>query len=139
MWVLEDAEKLEWSNHIFLPLSHYEQGLQIFKLVGITDDGQLIYVQSTVFKSFPIIYIHPTRKTFRRVEYRGIADEDIRQRNGFGERSLRGLQVYPNHNETLLSLWLFLFVFFFGFLMITFSLWHFCNKHGLFDYIPSFY
>ncbi|ESQ43446.1 hypothetical protein EUTSA_v10015925mg [Eutrema salsugineum] len=30
LWVLEDAEKQEWSNHIFLLLSHYDQGLQNF-------------------------------------------------------------------------------------------------------------
>lgn len=103
MWVLEDPEKHQWSNLIFLPPSHYDQ-VQNFKLVGVTDGGELIYVQSTVFKLLPVIYIHPARKSFRRVEYRGIADEDARQRHGLGEGRLRVFQVFPNHIETLLSL-----------------------------------
>lgn len=104
MWVLEDAEKLKWSNHIFLPLSHYyDQGLENFKLMGTTDEGELIYVQTKLFKSFHVIYIHPRRKTFRKVDYRGIVDDEFRKRHRLGEGRLRGLQVFPNHVETLLS------------------------------------
>ncbi|ESQ30387.1 hypothetical protein EUTSA_v10012059mg [Eutrema salsugineum] len=104
LWVLEDAEKHEWSKHILLPLSHYDQGLQNFKLVGVTDDGELVYVQNTAFKCVPVIYVDPKRQTFRRIEFRGIADDDFRQRNGLGDRRLRDLQSFPNHIETLLSL-----------------------------------
>ncbi|XP_024006236.1 putative F-box protein At1g47730 [Eutrema salsugineum] len=104
LWILEDAEKQEWSNDIFSPLSNYDQGLQNFKLVGVTDDGELVYVQNTAFKCVPVIYVDPKRQTFRRIEFRGIADDDFRQRNGLGDRRLRDLQSFPNHIETLLSL-----------------------------------
>ncbi|CAL9218063.1 unnamed protein product [Arabidopsis halleri] len=105
MWVLEDAEKHEWSSHNLLPLSHYDRGSEnLFKLIGITNDGELIYVPKAVFESFDVIYIDSKRKTFRRVEYRGIGDKDFRQRNELGEKPLRGLQFYPNHIETLMSL-----------------------------------
>ncbi|EFH67668.1 hypothetical protein ARALYDRAFT_336931 [Arabidopsis lyrata subsp. lyrata] len=105
MWVLEDAEKQEWSSYNLLPLSHYDPGSEdLFKLIGITIDGELIYVPNAVFESFDVIYIDPKRKTFRRVGYRGIGDKDFRQRNELGEKPLRGLQFYPNHIETLMSL-----------------------------------
>lgn len=102
MWVLKDANKLEWLNHIFLPLSHYGRGLKNkFKLTGITGDGELIYVPRTALKSdLHIIYVNPMTKTFRRVEYNGLADYDFRQRYGLGDRPLRGLQYFPNHMET---------------------------------------
>lgn len=102
MWVLKDANKLEWLNHIFLPLSHYGRGLKNkFKLTGITGDGELIYVPRTALKSdLHIIYVNPMTKTFRRVKYNGLADYDFRQRYGLGDRPLRGLQYFPNHMET---------------------------------------
>ncbi|KAG7594429.1 F-box associated domain type 3 [Arabidopsis thaliana x Arabidopsis arenosa] len=105
MWVLEDAQKHEWSSYNLLPISHYDPGSEdLFKLIGITIDGELIYVPRAVFKSFDVIYIDPKRKTFRRVEYRGIGDKDFRQRNELGDKPLRGLQFYPNHIETLMSM-----------------------------------
>ncbi|EFH70352.1 predicted protein [Arabidopsis lyrata subsp. lyrata] len=76
----EDAKKGEWSTYNFLPLSHYDRGSENhFKLIGMTNDGELIYVPNTVFESFDVIYIDPIRKTFRRVKYKGIADKDFRQ------------------------------------------------------------
>ncbi|XP_010501948.1 PREDICTED: putative F-box protein At1g47730 [Camelina sativa] len=105
LWVLKDAQQLEWSNHILLPLSHYGRGLKNkFKLIGITGDGELIYVPTTALKSdLHIIYINPMTKTFRRVEYNGIANNDFRQRYGLGERPLRGIQYFPNHIEPFIS------------------------------------
>ncbi|KAG7594785.1 F-box associated domain type 3 [Arabidopsis thaliana x Arabidopsis arenosa] len=105
MWVLKDANKLEWLNHIFQPLSHYGRGLKNkFKLIGITGDGELIYVPTTALKcDLHIIYVNPMTKTFRRVEYNGLADSDFRQRYGLGDRPLRGLQYFPNHMENLMS------------------------------------
>ncbi|KAJ4901925.1 putative F-box protein [Raphanus sativus] len=103
MWVLEDAEKLKWSNHIFLPLSHYDQVLGVdFKLVGSNDESG-VYVQTKLSKSFHVIYIHPKRKTFKKVEYSGIVDDDFRKHHGLGDGRLHELQVFPNHIETLLS------------------------------------
>nr|AAG51533.1 hypothetical protein; 35539-34386 [Arabidopsis thaliana] len=106
MWVLEGEKKGEWSTYNFLPLSHYDRRLEFhFKLIGITNDGELIYVPNTVFKTFEVIYIDPIRKTFSLVKYEGVADKGFRQRNGLGEdKPLRGIQYSPNHVETLLSL-----------------------------------
>ncbi|XP_010501884.1 PREDICTED: F-box protein At1g48060-like [Camelina sativa] len=106
MWVLEDAEKSEWSSHSFLPISHYDRGAENnFKLIGTTNDGELIYVPNTVFESFDVVYIDPVRETFRRVKYKGVADKEFRQRNGLGaDKAFRGVQYSPNHIETLMSL-----------------------------------
>ncbi|CAH8254866.1 unnamed protein product [Arabidopsis lyrata] len=106
MWVLEDAKKGEWSTYNFLPLSHYDRSSEThFKLIGITNDGELIYVPYMVFESFDVIYIDPIRKTFRRVKYKGVADKGFRQRNGLEEhKPLRGIQYSPNHVDTLISL-----------------------------------
>lgn len=58
MWVLEDAAKHKWSNHLYSPLSHYGKDLQHeFKLSGITDDGELIYVPRMLLLPLYIIYI----------------------------------------------------------------------------------
>ncbi|WZZ52349.1 hypothetical protein YC2023_052456 [Brassica napus] len=54
-------------------------GLENFKLTGSSDDGELIYVQTKLFKSFHVIY-------------RGIVDNDFRKRHGLGDGRLRGLQ-----------------------------------------------
>ena len=68
----------------------FSLGLENFKLTGSSDDGELIYVQTKLFKSFHVIY-------------RGIVDNDFRKRHGLGDGRLRGLQVFHNHIETLLS------------------------------------
>lgn len=78
IWVLEYAEKRQW-------------------LVGISDDGELIFVSKAILKSFDIIYIDPKRGTSRSVTYKGIVDYDFRQRNGFGVNyvPLNLLQFFP--------------------------------------------
>ncbi|XP_006304868.2 putative F-box protein At1g47730, partial [Capsella rubella] len=105
VWVLKDAEKIEWVNHIFLPLKHYGRGLKDkFRLIGVTGDGEFIYVPTTALQSdLDIIYINPMTKTFRRVEYNGIADYAFRHRYGLGVRPLRGIQYFPNHVEPFTS------------------------------------
>ncbi|KAL1214122.1 putative F-box protein [Cardamine amara subsp. amara] len=105
MWVLEDAEKHEWSRRNFLPLSHYDRHAdKFFKLIGITNDGELIYVPKSVHEPFHVIYIDPIRQRFRKVHYRGILDADFRLRNGLGDKPVTGFQFFPNHIETLMPL-----------------------------------
>ncbi|XP_006306002.2 F-box protein At1g48060 isoform X2 [Capsella rubella] len=105
MLVLED-ERRGWSSHKFLPISHYDRGAENnFKLIGVTNDGELIYVPNTVFGSFDVVYIDPVKETYRRVKYKGVADREFRQRNGLEDlKAFRGIQYSPNHIETLMSL-----------------------------------
>ncbi|CAA0276954.1 unnamed protein product [Arabidopsis thaliana] len=105
LWVLEDVEKREWSCHTYLPISHYEPGLEnYFNLTGITNDGELIYVPNTVLERFHVIYFDAIRETFRRVIYKGVADKGFRLRNGLEDKPIRRLHFFPNHIETLMSL-----------------------------------
>lgn len=98
MWVLEDAMKSQWRHRHYLPLSHYfGQDLhKQFKLIGITDDGELIYSPKAVFDYLYIIYVDPKRKTFRRVEDKRIVVDE-------GSSLDHRPQYIPNHIETLLS------------------------------------
>lgn len=102
MWVLEDAMKNQWRQRHYKPLSHYVgQDLhKQFKLIGVTDDGELIYSPKAFFNFLYIIYIDPKRKTFRRVEDRRIVGDEG---SSLGDRS-QCMMCIPNHIETLLSL-----------------------------------
>ena len=68
MCVLEDARKNQWCHHLYSPLSHYVgQDLhKQFKIIGITDDGELIYSPKTFSNFLYIIYILIPRE--RRLE-----------------------------------------------------------------------
>ncbi|KAL1212378.1 putative F-box protein [Cardamine amara subsp. amara] len=103
LWVLENAEKHDWSEKSFLaPFSHTDPSLKgRFKLSGVTDNGEFSYVQSTFLRSFYIKYFDPKRNIFRMVKFKGIADREFRRTNGLGNRLLDGLQTFPSHVENL--------------------------------------
>ncbi|EOA34037.1 hypothetical protein CARUB_v10021537mg [Capsella rubella] len=103
LWILKDAEQHQWSyQHFVTPFSRSLK--KIYKLYGVNDDGEFIFVQSTFLKSFVILYFDPGRSSLRRVEFKGVADEEFRFKNGLGNKRLRALFSFPNHVETLTSL-----------------------------------
>ncbi|WZZ64237.1 hypothetical protein YC2023_075607 [Brassica napus] len=84
LWILQDAEKHVWSPKNFLvPFHYYDQSLKLVcNLIGITDAGEIVYVPERCYKSFYVIYYDSERNKFHRVEYKGIADDESRLKNG---------------------------------------------------------
>ncbi|EFH64185.1 hypothetical protein ARALYDRAFT_315031 [Arabidopsis lyrata subsp. lyrata] len=101
-----DAEKHKWSDKSFpVPFSHTDPVLKAkFKLSGITDAGEFIYLPSTFLRSFYIKYYDPKRNSFRTVEFKGVADREFRHKSGLGNRRVYALQTFPNHMDNLISL-----------------------------------
>ncbi|VYS48711.1 unnamed protein product [Arabidopsis thaliana] len=99
LWTLEDAEKHIWSCKLFLaPLAHYDRSLKTdFKLDGITHAGEFIYVPSTFLKSFYVLYFDPKKNSFRKVEFRGTADEVFRLSHGLGNKKVNRLYTFSHH------------------------------------------
>ncbi|XP_019082655.1 PREDICTED: putative F-box protein At1g50870 [Camelina sativa] len=103
MWILMDAEQSQWScKHFLTPFTRRLK--KVYKIYCVTDAGEFIYVIRTFLKSFVILYFDPERNSLRRVEFKGIADEDFRFKNGLGNKRLCTLFSFPNHVETLMSL-----------------------------------
>ncbi|CAL9240151.1 unnamed protein product, partial [Arabidopsis halleri] len=103
LWILEDAEQNQWSyKHFLTPFARNLKN--IYRIYGVTDAGEFIYVPCTFLKSFVILYFDPGRYSLRRVEFKGIADEEFRFSNGLGNKRLRALYTFPNHVESLTSL-----------------------------------
>ncbi|EOA36767.1 hypothetical protein CARUB_v10012657mg [Capsella rubella] len=97
LWVLEDNAK--WlCKHFTAP------PLKSCGINGITDDGDFVYVPYGVQISFYIGYYDPERKSFRKVDFKGVADADFRLRNGLGNGRLHPFHTCLNNIENLLSL-----------------------------------
>ncbi|ESQ34650.1 hypothetical protein EUTSA_v10009934mg, partial [Eutrema salsugineum] len=106
MWILEDAEKHEWScKHFHLPFPSNDPVSNTFlRLKGVNDADELIYVPRKLVNPFHILYYHPGRNSFRRVIVDGVADEQFMRRNGLDDKtSLITISAYSNHIDTLLS------------------------------------
>lgn len=105
LWILQDAEKHVWSSKNFLaPYHYYERSLKIVcSLIGITDAGEIVYVPVRCYKSFYVIYYDPKRNKFHRVEYKGIADDESRLKNGLVKSRLFNIPIVSDHIESLMS------------------------------------
>ncbi|CAH8313016.1 unnamed protein product [Eruca vesicaria subsp. sativa] len=103
LWILQDAEKHVWSPKNFLvPFYYYDRSLKIAcNLIGITDSGEIVYVPVRFYKSFYVIYYDPKRNRFHRVEYKGIADDESRLKNGLVRSRLFNIPIVSNHMESL--------------------------------------
>ncbi|KAJ4903366.1 F-box protein DOR [Raphanus sativus] len=79
MWVLQDSEKHEWSNHIYkLPsLSEYICGGQNLFFVGVTGGNEIALCRNYVFRRpFYVYYYNLNCGTIRRVEVQGMGPFD---------------------------------------------------------------
>ncbi|KAG2304873.1 hypothetical protein Bca52824_033524 [Brassica carinata] len=105
LWISQDAEKHVWSSTNFLaPFHYYDQNLKIVcTLIGITDAGEIVYVPEKCYKSFYVIYYDSKRNKFHRVEYKGIADDESRLKNGLIKSRLFNIPIVSNHMESLMS------------------------------------
>lgn len=99
---MEDAKKHKWSCRRFVvPFFGYDRRLRTkWKISGVTDAGELIYVSSSFLGSFYGLYFDPKRDSLKRVKFKGTADDEFRFSNGLGSKRLHG----PNHIESLISL-----------------------------------
>ncbi|KAG5392109.1 hypothetical protein IGI04_022072 [Brassica rapa subsp. trilocularis] len=80
-------KKHVWSPKNFLaPLSYYER-------------NELVYVPERFCKSFYIIYYDLKRNKFHRVEYKGIAEDESRLKNGLVKSRLFNIHIVSNHIE----------------------------------------
>ncbi|XP_010463253.1 PREDICTED: putative F-box protein At1g47790 [Camelina sativa] len=93
LWILEDAGKQKWSRKEFLvPFRYHQKGVEL-KLKSFTHTGELIYVPPTFHKSDYILFCDPVRESFRRFQFKGIADDE----SGNGVRNGYVLHSFPNH------------------------------------------
>ncbi|RID59122.1 hypothetical protein BRARA_F02371 [Brassica rapa] len=95
LWILEDAEKHEWSRKdSYLPFVTRKGSitLSFFTLSGETVDDELIYLPMFAGGPFYAIYYDLERNRVRKVEYEGIGEIEFRS------------HCFPNHIESLMSL-----------------------------------
>ncbi|WZZ00737.1 hypothetical protein YC2023_073065 [Brassica napus] len=95
LWILEDAEKHEWSRKdSYLPFVTRKGSitLSFFTLSGETVDDELIYIPMFAGGPFYAIYYDLERNRVRKVEYEGIGEIEFRS------------HCFPNHIESLMSL-----------------------------------
>ncbi|KAJ4879470.1 putative F-box protein [Raphanus sativus] len=69
MWVLEDIEKHEWSEHLFTVPGDKFSGLRYVNVVGVTATGEIVLMEDT--NPFYVFYFHPQRNTVKRLEVQG--------------------------------------------------------------------
>lgn len=108
LWVLEDAEKEEWSCQEFCsPYSPYDPIAKVdCFLSGVTDDGEFVYVSvSWQDKEIHVSYYDTKRNSYRRIKIKRFEDNDqfwLRS-NGCGD-DWEFIGSMPNHIENLMSI-----------------------------------
>lgn len=72
LWVLENAEKQEWSKRVFLmePLIGDDVSNSL-SLVGVTSIGEIVFSTKYTSKQVYVFYINPERNTTKTVDIRG--------------------------------------------------------------------
>ncbi|CAL9231213.1 unnamed protein product [Arabidopsis halleri] len=103
LWILEDAEKQEWSELRFARPSEWDDLLEdYFTSEGESHTGELIMVDSRLISSepFSVCYYDFHRESLRRVEVQGIADDEFRRVHGIGKRT-REILGFPGYVENI--------------------------------------
>ncbi|XP_013594383.1 PREDICTED: putative F-box protein At1g47790 [Brassica oleracea var. oleracea] len=112
LWILEDAQQHKWSRQDFF--QHFGDIDRSFKLTGFTHAGEFIYVPKRVSRSFNILLCDPVRNSWRRFEFKGLANE-VSVHNGVEEDDDDDdddddeyrpyeLDAFPNHIDSQMSL-----------------------------------
>ncbi|KAG7594982.1 F-box domain [Arabidopsis thaliana x Arabidopsis arenosa] len=81
VWIMENAEKQEWSNITFDLLEYPGGDFRSFS--GITPDGEIFIVQSMCYTSIMPLYVHyynVKQKSYRKVEIEGARLKTRKQR-----------------------------------------------------------
>ncbi|ANM65297.1 F-box and associated interaction domains-containing protein [Arabidopsis thaliana] len=74
LWVLEDAEKHEWSSHIYVLPPPWRNVYEETKLcfVGTTRKGEIVLSPNTISDFFYLLYYNPDRNTITIVKIKGM-------------------------------------------------------------------
>ncbi|CAH8269363.1 unnamed protein product [Arabidopsis lyrata] len=74
LWVLEDAEKHEWSSHIYVLPPPWRNVYEETKLcfVGTTRKGEIVLSPNTISNFFYLLYYNPERNTITIVKIKGL-------------------------------------------------------------------
>ncbi|XP_048594072.1 putative F-box protein At1g30925 [Brassica napus] len=72
MWVLEDVEKHDWSEHLFTLPGDKFSGTGFVSVVGVTATGEIVLMNNSYHSNpFYVFYFHPGRNTVKRLEVQG--------------------------------------------------------------------
>ncbi|RID69593.1 hypothetical protein BRARA_C01678 [Brassica rapa] len=109
MLILEDAERRKWSSQNFLACLRHRDVItsEYLHLGGSTHAGELVYLAPYFKKKSYILFCDPVRNSFRRFEFKGIAEDESwlnadQDEPLFSPRSR--LHIFPNHTESQISL-----------------------------------
>ncbi|XP_010473972.2 PREDICTED: F-box protein At3g61340-like [Camelina sativa] len=74
MWVLEDADKHQWSRHTYILPSPwlYSFAWTKIRIAGMTNRGEIVFSPAYDYDSFFIVLYDPERNTIARVEIQGM-------------------------------------------------------------------
>ncbi|CAA0225935.1 unnamed protein product [Arabidopsis thaliana] len=74
LWVLEDAEKHQWSSYIYVVPPPWKNIIEETKLrfVGTSDTGDIVLSPCNISNSFYLLYYNPERNAIARVEIQGM-------------------------------------------------------------------
>ncbi|XP_010451172.1 PREDICTED: putative F-box protein At4g21240 [Camelina sativa] len=103
IWVLQDADKQEWSyKDNIIPLPQRDL-LRSATLKGATDSGEFIYLRTKLrFKDISAFYYDPVRKSVRSVK--ALEYDTFRRFYGSCNEPMYCLEPIPDHIESLMSL-----------------------------------
>lgn len=88
MYVLEDAEKNDLSEHLFILPGDKFTGTGFVNIVGITATGEIVLMEDSY--PFYVFYFHPERNTVKRLEVQG-----------FENRGNRSVYAFVDHVDDL--------------------------------------
>ncbi|XP_010477764.1 PREDICTED: F-box protein At1g30790-like [Camelina sativa] len=97
MWILQDAEKQEWSNVMtcYVPCDK-----KTSLCTGEIHTNEVVMASRWLESSKPfyVYYMDMMRESIRRVQIDGLADNEFRRIHGIGKNALR-ISCYPGHVE----------------------------------------
>lgn len=103
LWILEDAEKHEWSNMTCALASAWSDLLGDYvRSKGEIHTGELMVVDPRLrsSKPFSVCFYDFIRESIRKVEVQGIVDDEFRRVHGIGMRT-REMLCFPGYVENI--------------------------------------
>ncbi|RID55490.1 hypothetical protein BRARA_G02745, partial [Brassica rapa] len=104
LWVLEDAEKQEWSSMTCDLPSTWEDLLGFYvRSKGVSHTGELMVFYPGVKppKPFYVCYYDFNKMSIRKVEIQGMVDGDFRRIHGIGEQTHMSILYFTSHIENI--------------------------------------
>ncbi|XP_010495373.1 PREDICTED: F-box protein At1g30790-like [Camelina sativa] len=103
LWILEDAEKQEWSELRCAQPDDLDDLTEDYVILkGEIRAGELIMIDSRLKSHIPfsVFYYDFQRRNIRRVDIEGIADDEFRRLHGIGKRT-REIWSFPGFVENI--------------------------------------